>query len=80
MRSYFNDHVSAAYEFKVRLESRGYVLEGGGADLVRLEILRQREVGELAVRATRGLGESAAANPPCQGDGARTPALALGMA
>ena len=64
---YLSDSLSETYEFRVRPDDSGYVLDGGGADLVRLEVLRQRGVTELAVHALGPLGEATDRLHPCLG-------------
>ncbi|GEM_PF-6031101 len=69
LRMYFSDSLSETYEFRVHPDNSGYVLDGGGADLVRLEVLRQRGVTELAVHSLEPLGEATDRPCPCLGLG-----------
>lgn len=65
LRSYFSEEFSDSYEFLVHPDASGYVLEGDGAVLVRLELLRQRGVTEVAVRALEPLGDQVGLPCPC---------------
>lgn len=68
LRSYFREEISDSYEFLVHPDAAGYVLEGDGAALVRLELLRQRGVTEVAVRALEPLGDQVGMPCPCFDD------------
>lgn len=76
LRMYLSDSLSETYEFRVRPDDSGYVLDGGGADLVRLEVLRQRGVTELAAHALGPLGEATDRLHPCLGSETAVVALA----
>ena len=65
LRSYFGEELSDSHEFLVHPDASGYVLEGDGAVLVRLELLRQRGVTEVAVRALEPLDDQVGLPCPC---------------